>query len=203
MKTYRVNWTELVGYTTVIHADSYEEAKEIAMEGGFDSCEPDGFCETEVDSIEVRDMDEPEEDEGCPKNDPSCEGRAEDCHDACEDPEQEPQAPKFPEPSKYEIQHTLILTTGHVREETSQALFDSDGMLSDSENASVGLASVYELGEYGWLLHVLEECSPEDLRRNELSDLANIVELARSLGCDWIRLDRDGPTYESLPKYDW
>ena len=33
-----------------------------------------------------------EEDDGCPQDDPSCEGRAEDCHDACERPTREDRA---------------------------------------------------------------------------------------------------------------
>lgn len=108
--------------------------------------------------------------------------------------------------SKYEIQRTLALSTVHIREETSVKLFDSNGSLMQWKgelHSTVMLASVYELGEYGWLLHVLDDATTDDLRMEGLSDLADIAELARSLGCDWIRLDRDGPTYDGLPTYDW
>jgi len=50
---FRINWTENVGYYTEIEADSKEEALRAFENGEHDSCEPDGFCETETDSIEV------------------------------------------------------------------------------------------------------------------------------------------------------
>ena len=54
---YRINWTELVGYYTEIEANSADEAHNAFMNGEHDSCEPDGFCETETDSIEVTPLD--------------------------------------------------------------------------------------------------------------------------------------------------
>src|SRR6185436_16977913 len=91
-----------------------------------------------------------------------------------------------------------ILSTVHVSQETDQRLFDSDGVLEPNPDGEYQdmLASVYELGEYGYLLHVPEQCSTETLIENELADLASVVVLARSLNCDWIRLDRNGPRYE-------
>ena len=53
---YRINWTENVGYYVDVEANSKEEALEMFEDHAFDSCEPDGFCEVEQDSIEVKEV---------------------------------------------------------------------------------------------------------------------------------------------------
>jgi hypothetical protein len=47
---YRINWTESVGYYAYVEADSPEEAIQVFLENGVDSCEPDGFCEMQDDA---------------------------------------------------------------------------------------------------------------------------------------------------------
>ena len=53
MKEYEIKWTDLVGYTTTIEADSKEEALAAFKDGDYDEAEPCGYVELKDGSVEV------------------------------------------------------------------------------------------------------------------------------------------------------
>lgn len=87
----------------------------------------------------------------------------------------------------YEIQKTLVLSTSHVSPFTREWL---------EENSYVAGTPVWLNYEHGWILYVDKE---EDLAIPQ--DLLNLLQLAGSLQCSWLRLDQDGDVYEDLPVY--
>ena len=54
MPRFEIKWTECVGYRTVVDAKDAAEAQRMFDAGEINSCEPDGFCETETDSVEIK-----------------------------------------------------------------------------------------------------------------------------------------------------
>lgn len=55
MARYKVKWTECVGFYAYVEADSAEEARKLWEDDVSEhSPEPDGFCEIETDSVEVK-----------------------------------------------------------------------------------------------------------------------------------------------------
>lgn len=88
-----------------------------------------------------------------------------------------------------EKQTMLVVSTGHVSEETAAMLEDNN----------IGV-SVYSKDDYGWFVVVtdwkeFEEEIPEDLAR--------CLKLAEEKNCSWLCLDCDGETYPELPVYHW
>lgn len=91
-------------------------------------------------------------------------------------------------------------------------LSTSHMMLGDSELLELHSApsrtfqsslSVYSY-EYGWQVHVCEEGNVDAVREDGFSpQLWGVIDLARSLGCDWIKFDRDGSTIDGLETFDW
>ena len=82
---------------------------------------------------------------------------------------------------KPEIQSFLTLSTAHITRETSDRL---------TENG-------YNYGEYGHFIYVggpLWDVS---------GDVLDVKNYARSCGCHYILLDRDGDTVDKLPTYEW
>lgn len=55
--------------------------------------------------------------------------------------------------------------------------------------------------EYGFWLHVPR--GDDDGRFEKLPHTKALVELARSLDCNWIILDQDGEIIDGLPSFDW
>ena len=92
---------------------------------------------------------------------------------------------------EYEIHKTLMISTAHVRGLDAQRL-------EDGEHGGVA----YTLDEYGFLLWV--EKDGEGTSFPPLSDaLRNCIKIAREQGCQYLRLDRDGPVYDGLETFDW
>jgi hypothetical protein len=85
----------------------------------------------------------------------------------------------------------LDLSTVHMTEEDAEKLNPCSGIQSLS----------YELGEYGWLIYIGEM---KENWGDEMSEaFMNALKEAKELGCDYVRFDRDGRTYEELPVFDW
>lgn len=84
----------------------------------------------------------------------------------------------------YEIDKVLVLSTGHLTQETM-----------------MWVDSAWYANENGAFLYV----SPNaDLfLKDEPEDLKAPKELARRLDCRWIKFDRDGPQLDDLPFYEW
>lgn len=87
----------------------------------------------------------------------------------------------------------LDVSTGHMTEQDNKRL---------EAEAHDGQAPVYELKAYGWLVYVgeIEENWPP---ASMSMAFRMVLFTAKELGCDYIRFDRDGRTYEELSIYDW
>lgn len=97
-----------------------------------------------------------------------------------------------PEPKDYlEISNTLLVSTSHITKDMAQRLENRDLSIIDT-------TSVYEKGEYGWWLYVQTE--DDEAWPPELTAL---MRLARANRCEWLCLDRDGPTIEGMVTYEW
>lgn len=93
--------------------------------------------------------------------------------------------------SKPEFNKVLVLGTGHI------TLEDSKKIAAWDVSSSVFLAT----NPYGWLIWVSEE---EPIEFEEMSDsFRHLFQVAREMGCQWVRFDQDGPTYDELPVFDW
>ncbi len=87
----------------------------------------------------------------------------------------------------YEIQRILVLSTGHITSNEMDALHQGpvEGPLKWRDPYGVGLVVL----KTGWV----------DFGPN----VAACLKLARSLGCEKLNFDMDGPTVADLPTFDW
>lgn len=92
------------------------------------------------------------------------------------------------------IQKMLVISTSHIKESTSHWL---SGEIECPRNIIA-----YEKSEYGFLILVQDDEDREDLV-NVPSDFQHLYQYARSLGIDWIMLDRDAPKIQEIPSYSW
>lgn len=93
------------------------------------------------------------------------------------------------------IQPMLDLSTEHVPPDQCARLSYMDGVIA------------YELAEYGYLIWVPptdEDAETRDWRRSVVpEEVQRMIDYADSLGCEWIKLDRDGTVDPALPTYAW
>ena len=88
-----------------------------------------------------------------------------------------------------EIQKVLVLSTGHVTQETAEAL----------EARSVpNMVVPYEHGFFIWV-----PSTASDVDDGVPGELKFLLGYARGVGCDWLRLDSDGPERDDLAKWEW
>lgn len=87
----------------------------------------------------------------------------------------------------------LDLSTSHMTLDDNQVL--------ELNRDSTGVMPAYELGEYGWFCYVgeIDENWKEDMSEAFLV----IMQKAKEMGCEYVRFDRDGRTYDELPVFDW
>jgi len=107
--------------------------------------------------------------------------------------------------SKPEITTVLTLSTSHI---TGQ----DNGLLEGGVDPMVGtwfpLRYLGENDGVGYMVHVAPE-DIEDSDKEGLKDMGyssaitGIQEYAKSHGCDYIRLDPDGPVVEELDSFEW
>ena len=90
---------------------------------------------------------------------------------------------------KIEIEKTLVIGTGHIREEDNR-------WLASLDKDQVDL--VLDKFEYGWRIKITDEI---DLRIPK--PIQDCIGFGRSHNCDWIAIDRDGLQYEGLEVFDW
>lgn len=92
------------------------------------------------------------------------------------------------------VRKFLDLSTGHLsrddRDQLTQML--AQGPLYTPGNCLVG--------PYGWMIYAEEE--PDTSTWSEVPGLAALLARARELDCDYVLLDADGPTDETLPFFD-
>lgn len=101
-----------------------------------------------------------------------------------------------------EIEHMLILSTGHVTGETANILNEEAEEAPPFCNIEWGPAFHRD---DGWLFRVppiAENGEPDD-PDGIPADLARVFMFAREQGCLWVMLDCDGPQIEELPYTAW
>jgi hypothetical protein len=88
-----------------------------------------------------------------------------------------------------EIERMLVLSTRHLTEHTCNTILP------------VWTGPAWEKTEYGWFVYA----NIEDISAEPPEDLRQCIRYAQNPGvsCDWIMFDRDGPTVDELPTYDW
>ena len=100
-----------------------------------------------------------------------------------------------------EIYKMLVLSTGHITDETGRALekrYDHDAW-----NVHVWQDDfcIYDKEEFGWWINL------SDITEAELSscpeDFAACCRLAMQNDCEWLCLDCDGEVVDCLPTYEW
>lgn len=96
------------------------------------------------------------------------------------------------DPAIYKV---LDISTCHISE------VDKENLENEAQYG-IGLGTVYELADYGFLVYV------GDLADNWSSDLVSpafkkVMDVAKELGCDYVRFDRDGREYPELERFEW
>ena len=95
------------------------------------------------------------------------------------------------QPPTGQIRRFLDLSTGHLQ--ASDRLFLE---LSADPGKRDGIAAM--AGTYGWFVYAQEDRCCEGI-----SDvLWSIFQRARTLGCDYVLFDADGPELEGLPTFE-
>lgn len=95
-----------------------------------------------------------------------------------------------------EIEKVLICSTNHVTAETACKI--------DAEEfrfCAYNLSTKFSNGGsdcVGWLVW----CQGEQ-RHDQPDELWRILLYAKSLGCEWVRFDRDASELDSFPTFDW
>lgn len=93
------------------------------------------------------------------------------------------------------IRLALVLSTGHVTEETARLL---DAIPVSAWEKELGVTGG-RYGEYGWFVY----CSPRNDGDRIAADLFSVMQFAIAKGCEHILFDRDEPFEPELPRYDW
>jgi hypothetical protein len=100
----------------------------------------------------------------------------------------------------------MELSTSHIAESTDQQLaaHSFDGELSDQglPRYPEGWPAVVEFG-YGYIVRVPADMDDADDELAITDDLRVVLHHASAKAARWLILDRDGPTDESLPTFDW
>ena len=91
-------------------------------------------------------------------------------------------------PAPVEVQLMLTLSTAHLREATcNQWLRDH-------------CVAACEKTDVGWFVYVCDDPGQGVRPPNELTA---VMDYARSVGCNWIMFDCDGPVQPGLVEFDW
>lgn len=84
----------------------------------------------------------------------------------------------------------MDVSTSHLTEAAATYLHHEGLMRS-------GDLIVYEKGEYGWFLPVIEEMDTPH------PSLNIVIAEARARNVEWIMFDSDGEVWPDIPTYDW
>ena len=108
--------------------------------------------------------------------------------------------------STLEIHRVLVLSTAHLSDHTCNIYLAQQVDLSATrETGSTWTPPsviAYEKRDYGYFVWVPE--NPAESERADVPlELRSAIHVARREGCGWVMFDRDGPTIDDLPTYDW
>ena len=92
------------------------------------------------------------------------------------------------------MQTVMEVSTGHITLETSKFL-DEEGLKAAAGQTAKIFVAAYE---YGWFVWI-----PEKYHGEYPSDLADVLEYAKSKGAAFVNLDCDAITYDDLKSYEW
>lgn len=92
----------------------------------------------------------------------------------------------------YGVETMLVLSTAHITRETAKTL----EVMGCGQFGLVGFTK----GEYGWIIHVSTEQPTDESAPDELDAL---IDHCRSLGINWLCLDRDGDEHPEFSTFDW
>ena len=103
---------------------------------------------------------------------------------------------------EYEIHKTLVASTAHITE------LDNAELEVDANTNSLPDLIVYHYGEYGYTIWIPPEgCltiqSLENIITRYSISLKELLDIAKSQGCKYLRVDCDGPIYNNLATYEW
>ena len=93
-----------------------------------------------------------------------------------------------------EIEKALVVSTAHLSKDEVDDLTLSEYTMNPYPVAAY---------DYGCYVYLGDPAEDEDKLKSMSLEFARLVEIAREQGCSHIKLDRDGPTYEDLPTFDW
>jgi len=93
------------------------------------------------------------------------------------------------------IFNVLDISTGHMTKK--------DGETLQKYEAECKPFSGYELRGYGWLVYVGAIMDNWSEAPRMSGAFRNVLRVAKKLGCDYVRFDRDGKEYEELPQFNW
>jgi len=104
-----------------------------------------------------------------------------------------------------EIFKTLVASTAHITLEDNNLLEDN----IENNLMSADPVSVHNTG-YGFAVFVNPD-TKEPRLEDEIKEAGfgysdafkKLIGMARDAGCRYLLLDRDGPEYEDLEKFDW
>jgi len=94
---------------------------------------------------------------------------------------------------EYEIQNTLVASTSHISGE------EADWLNAHEEEPWVTT-------NYCWIFWISEDDQIfESLVAGweHLPNVAVLMRLAKSLNCEYLKIDVDGPVYTDLPTWEW
>lgn len=97
--------------------------------------------------------------------------------------------------TKYEIQKIVVFSTTHITEGDNNRLEYEATFKNESSSLIV------DKFEYGYYIHIPSEFS--ELIHIHSEALQNLLMIAKDIGCQYLKLDRDGQTYENIETYDW
>ena len=95
-----------------------------------------------------------------------------------------------------ETERAFVLSTAHITEDANKYLLGNGWWRGRKPTL------IFDSYKYGWRIYVGELDGPICSAGPHVS-LHACMELARKNGCMWLKLDRDGPIVDSLPKYEW
>ncbi|MDL2342519.1 MAG: hypothetical protein QFB87_05600 [Patescibacteria group bacterium] len=89
------------------------------------------------------------------------------------------------------VRRTLVLSTGHLDQDTMDCAFSLKNWISDFE-----YGAYFTVGNAG-------EVTPFEDPEDYPADLYACLLFAKQHGCDEVKFDADGPVVEGLNVYDW
>ena len=100
----------------------------------------------------------------------------------------------------------LDASTHHVTEADAQILRDAEH--SDQPiRAPDGGFQVVDPYQYGWWVHVQPDDATEQTEVMQgigfSKAFVKLIDYARGLDCQWVRLDQDGYEIDDLERFDW